>query len=123
MKILNDNAFRKLVTSSKSIQNNEEEKLSFETLAVSDRKNSILVIRARGMGIRDFKVFVSYGKGGSKNGGFIMPVPGGDEMKEYLFELGNQYSWFSEDNNWISITPQGGSIEVTLVEIAKSVTE
>lgn len=120
LKILNDNAFRKLVTSSKSIQNNEVEKLNFDPIAVSDRKNSVLLIRVRGLGIRDFKVFVSYGKGGSKKGGFIMPIPGGDEMKEYIFELGSQYTWFSEDNNWISLTPQGGSIEVTLLEIAKS---
>ena len=123
MKILNDNAFRKLLTSSKSIQNNEVEKFSFDPISVADRKSSILVIRVRGMGIRDFKVFVSYGKGGSKNGGFIMPMPAGDDMKEYLFELGNQYTWFSEDNNWISLTPQGGSIEVTLVEIAKAAAE
>lgn len=123
MKILNDNAFRKLLTSSKSIQNNEVEKFSFEPISVTDRKSSILLIRVRGMGIRDFKVFVSYGKGGSKNGGFIMPVPGGEDMKEYVFELGNQYTWFSEDNNWISLTPQGGSIEVSLVEIAKSAIE
>ncbi len=120
LKILNDNAFRKLITSSKSIQNGEVQELKFDPISVTDRKNSILLIRARGMGIRDFKVFVSYGKGGSKNGGFIMPVKAGEEMKEYVFELGSQYTWFSEDNNWISLTPQGGSIEVTLVEIAKS---
>lgn len=123
MKILNDNAFRKLLTSSKSIQNNEQEKFNFDPLAHADKKSSILLIRVRGMGIRDFKVFVNYGKGGSKSGGFIMPVPGGEEMKEYIFELGNQYNWTSKDNNWISLTPQGGSIEVSLIEIAKGVAE
>lgn len=119
MGILNENAFRKLLTSSKSIQNNEQEKFSFDPVSAGDRKNSILLISVRGMGIRGFKVFVNYGKGGSKSGGFIMPIPAGDEMKEYVFELGNQYNWTSKDNNWISLTPQGGSIEVTLIEIAK----
>jgi len=119
-KILSDNAVRKLVTASKSIQKNEVEKFSFDPISVADRKSSILFVRVRGMGIRDFKVFVSYGRGGSKNGGFIMPIPAGGEFKEYIFELENQYSWFSKDNNWISLTPQGGSIEVTLIEIVKA---
>jgi len=119
VKILNDNAFRKIQTTPVTIQNNEEKKFSFEQLEVADRKSSVLVIRAKGIASRNFKVFVSYGRGGSKNGGFSLPVSPSDTAEEYLLPVGKQYTWFSKDNNWIKLTPQGGSVEISTIEIVK----
>lgn len=116
---LDNMAARELLNSKITVQNNENEKLNFEQLDISDRKNSTLLIRARGLGIRDFKVFVSYGKGNSKKGGFVMPVKPGDDMNEFVFKIGEQYAWFTEDNNYITLTPQGGSIEIEAVKIIK----
>jgi len=117
--ILAVNAQRKIVTSPVTIINNEQEKFSFDPVAASDRKASILHIRARGMAVKDFKVTVGYGKGGSKNGGYVLPIPANSESGEFIIPLGNQYTWYSEDNNWFTLTPQGGSVEVELLEITR----
>ncbi|MCF8368904.1 MAG: hypothetical protein K9G76_07655 [Bacteroidales bacterium] len=118
-KILSDNAMRKILNSSVNIQNNDEEKFSFEPLAPEDRKGSVLLISARGIASRSFKVFVNFGKGGSKNGGYILPVTPSDSAEEFIIPLGKQNKWFTEDNNWFKLIPQGGSIEVTRIEIVK----
>ena len=118
-KILDDNAVRKILSSTITIQNNDEEKFNFEPLDASDRRGSVLIIRARGIASRSFKVFVNFGKGGSKNGGYIIPVTPGDKAEEFIIPLGKQNKWFTEDNNWFKLIPQGGSIEVSRIEIVK----
>ncbi len=117
--ILDANAQRKIVTSPITIMNNDQEKFNFDPISAVDSKNSILHIRARGMALKEFKVTVGYGKGGSKNGGYVLPIPPDSESGDFIIPLGKQYTWYSEDNNWISLTPQGGSVEVELVEITK----
>ena len=116
---MNNLAARDLLSSKITVKKNDTEKLRFDPIDVSDRRSSTLLIRARGIGIRGFKVFVSYGKGNSKKGGFIMPVNPGEDYREFIFNIGEQNAWFSTDNNYISITPQGGSIEVEAVKILK----
>jgi tetratricopeptide (TPR) repeat protein len=117
--ILDANAVRDLIGSPITIGNNEERKLSFEPVLITDRKNNLIFIKARNVSDSEFKVVLSYGKGGSKNGGYILPIPATQQTKEYIISLGKQYTWFSEDNNWISLVPQGGSVEVILMKISK----
>ncbi|MCB0805435.1 MAG: hypothetical protein KDC05_06515 [Bacteroidales bacterium] len=119
LSILEANAQRKILNSTITILNNEQEKFSFDPVSAADSKSSILHIRARGMAVKEFKVTVSYGKGGSKNGGYVLPIPPGSESREFIIPLGNQYTWYSENNNWISLTPQGGTVEVELIEITR----
>ncbi len=61
-----------------------------------------------------------YGIGTAKNGGFVVSVPADSEYHDYIIRVGNQYKWFSEDNNWISIYPENGDIEISLLRISKS---
>ena len=58
--------------------------------------------------------------GGSKNGGFVLQVPEGEDYNDFIVRVGNQYKWFSEDNDWISIYPENGDIEISLVRISTS---
>ena len=117
--LMTSNAMRTVLASTESVPNNEEKKYSFDPLDIADRKSSLLVIRVRGIASRSFKVFVNYGKGGTKNGGFILPITPGEDPEEFTIPIGKQNMWFSEDNNWIKITPQGGSIDITGIEITK----
>ena len=117
LKILEENAVRDVVTSAVSIDNNMQEQFPFSPISITDRKNSLLFIKARNTSDAEFKVVLSYGKGGSKNGGYIIPVPVGEGVKEYIIPIGKQYTWFTEDNDWISLVPQGGSVEVMLLKI------
>ena len=119
MKILDENAVRDVVTSAITIENNSQKKFNFSSISVSDRKSSFLFIKARNVSDKEFKVVLGYGKGGSKNGGYILPIPAGQKTKEYIIPIGKQYTWFTEDNDWISMTPQGGSVEVLLIKISR----
>ena len=40
-------------------------------------------------------------------------------MRDYIIRVGGQYKWVSEDNNWISLQPEGGSAEVSLIQISQ----
>ena len=117
--ILETNAVRDLIASPITIANNEEKRLKFEPVLVTDRKGSMIFIKARNTTDVECKVVLSYGKGSSKNGGFILPIPASQLSKEYIISIGKQYTWFSQDNDWISLVPQGGSVEMILVKISK----
>jgi hypothetical protein len=62
---------------------------------------------------------LNYGKGDAKNGGFVINIPDSDGQRDYIVKVGGQYKWFSEDNNWISLQPEGGSAEVSLIQISQ----
>jgi tetratricopeptide (TPR) repeat protein len=117
--ILNANAVRDLIGSPITIANNEEKKLNFEPILITDRKSNMIFIQARNTADAECKVVLSYGKGGSKNGGFVLPIPASQQSKEYIISVGKQYTWFNQDNDWISLVPQGGSVEVMLIKISK----
>lgn len=117
--ILDTNAVRDLLGSAITIANNEEKKLNFEPVLITDRKTNMIFIKARNTTDVECKVVLSYGNGGSKNGGFILPIPASQQSKEYIISVGKQYTWFSQDNDWISLVPQGGSVEMILVKISK----
>ena len=119
LKILDENAVRDIVISPVAVADGVEKKFNFNPVSITDRKSNFILIKAKNTGNEDFKVVMGYGKGGSKNGGFILPVPAEQKTKEFIIYVGKQYKWFSEDNNWLSLTPQGGSVEVSLIKISK----
>jgi tetratricopeptide (TPR) repeat protein len=119
MKILNDNAMRKLHSGSMILANNEVKKFTFDPIDFADRKNSILLIKVRNLEDSEFKVIMNYGIGGAKKGGVILPMNSEGDAQEFIIPLGKQYTWSSEGNNYISLTPQGGGIELLVMEISK----
>lgn len=119
MKILEDNAIRKVVTSSVVIEHNQQKDFNFEPLAFADRGSSVLLIKAKNLTESQFRIILGYGKDKSKKGGVTIPVQSDTGEMEYIVLIGRQYPWSSEDNNFISLTSQGGTIEITLMEISK----
>jgi tetratricopeptide (TPR) repeat protein len=119
MKILGDNAIRKVVTSPIVIEHNQQKDFSFEPLSFADRGSSILLIKARNLTEGQFRIILGYGKDKAKKGGVTIPVQSETGEIEYIVLVGRQYPWSSEDNNFISLTAQGGTIEITLMEISK----
>jgi hypothetical protein len=117
--ILDANAIRDLIGSPVSIAKNEEKRLTFEPVPVADRKTSFIFIKASNAAETECRVVLSYGKGSTKNGGFIIPIPSQKQDKEYIIPIGKQYTWFSQNNDWISLVPQGGSVEIRLIKISK----
>ena len=48
-----------------------------------------------------------------------MQIIEGDVFNDYIVRVGNQYKWFSEDNNWLSIIPENGNVEISMLRISK----
>ena len=65
-------------------------------------------------------MIVSFGGDGGKNGGFVLAISENEEEKTYLFRIGAQYKWFSENNNWIELISENDDVEVSLVMISRS---
>lgn len=119
LNILDNNAMRKIHSGALVVANNQTEKFTFNPVDVVDRKGSVLLIRVRNLAESEFKVILNYGRGGAKKGGVILPLSIGGETQEFILPLGKQYTWSSESNDYISLSPQGGDVEVLLIEISK----
>jgi len=119
-KIINDNAITDVNKLAQVIPNNTDKRFSFTALPVNVRKANYILIKARNVSGHDFKMLLNFGEGSSKNGGVVLQVPKGEASKDYIIRIGAMYKWFSEDNNWLGIYPEGGDIEVALIRISKS---
>ncbi|MBN3034112.1 MAG: hypothetical protein JW861_00880 [Bacteroidales bacterium] len=119
-RIMEENAVRDLLDTPLSLQDLEEKRFPFEPVSIADRKSNYVYLRIRNAGQVEFKVLLNYGRDGSKNGGVIIKVPPGEGENEYIVRVGQQYKWFTEDNNWVGLIPEGGSVEITKVKISRS---
>ncbi len=119
MVILDKNAMRNLVSNPIIIANHEEKKLNFSPVDITDRKSNFIFIKARNTGTNEFKVVISFGKGSGKSGGFVLPIPSSQEVREYIIAIGKQYNWFSIDNDYVSLVPEGGTVELSLIKISR----
>jgi tetratricopeptide (TPR) repeat protein len=102
------------------IASNTEHKFTFISVPVKDRKSNYIFFRARNVSKSDYKLYISYGKDQVKNGGFVVKVPAGQDLYEFIVRISAQYKWFSDDNNWITFYPEGGDFEVSLMQISYS---
>lgn len=119
-KFIEDNAITDVIKSPVVIKKGETVKFNFNPLPVKVRKSNYLYVKARNTSGKDYKAIFAYGSDKGKNGGFVVPVPADGQMHEFIIRVGNQYKWFSDDNNWVSIFPEGGNLEITLLRISKS---
>lgn len=119
-KIINDNAITDVNKLALIIPNNTEHKFPFTSLPVSVRKENYILIKAKNLSNREFKMLVNFGQDNTKMGGVVLQVPDSETVKDYIVRIGALYKWFSEDINWLSIYPEGGDIEIALIRISKS---
>lgn len=119
-KLIEDNAITDVINQTIVINSGVEETFQFEPVKINVRKTNYVLIKARSLDGKPFKLIFNYGSAGSKNGGFVLQVPAGEGFNDFIVRVGNQYKWFSEDNDWISIYPENGTIEINLVRISTS---
>lgn len=77
------------------------------------------MIKAKNLVEKPFIMYISYGNRDGEHGGFMVSVPNNQEVNDFIVRIGSQYKWFSEDNTWIEVMPEGGSIEISTMEITK----
>ncbi len=102
------------------IANNTQHKFNFTPVPAKDRKSNYIFFKARNVSKHEYKLIISFGKDQAKNGGVVIKVPAGEQPYDYIVRISAQYKWFSDDNNWISFYPEGGDIEVYLMQVSYS---
>lgn len=117
--ILKANKLVELVSESITINANETKRFNFEPVDVTTRRGNYILIKAKNLTDRQFPLYISYGSKNGENGGFMVSVPKNTDTNDFIVRIGSQYKWFSEDNTWIEIMPESGSIEIVLMEITK----
>ncbi|MCD4773458.1 MAG: hypothetical protein K8R41_08765 [Bacteroidales bacterium] len=118
-KIMDDNVLVNVNTENIIIKINTKKEFLFDAISVSERKNNYILIKIKNLSGESIKAILSYGSKDSKNGGTLIKIPPSKNIKDYFIRIGVQYKWFSEDNIWISLVPEGGDIEVSLIRISK----
>ena len=117
--ILKANKLVELIPEATTIAQNETKRFTFEPVDVTTRRGNYLLIRAKNLTDKQFPLYISYGSKNGENGGFMVSVPKNDDTNDFIVRIGSQYKWFSEDNTWIEVMPENGSIEITIMEITK----
>ncbi len=117
--IMEENSQITVVNSPTFIEQNQTASFNFSPVPVADREKSYIILKMKNSGAAQFKVLMSFGKDNSKSGGIIIKMLPGTSENEYIFRVGTQYSWFNIDNNYISLYPEGGNIEVLSLKISK----
>ena len=99
----------------------QAQRFDFNKIEVAVRRSNYIIIKVRNPHPeKTFPMIVSFGGTGGKNGGFVLPIAATEEEKTFLFRIGSQYKWFSEDNTWIEIISENNEVEISKLEISRS---
>jgi tetratricopeptide (TPR) repeat protein len=118
-KYIDENSIVDVIKEPTLIKKGENKKYTFEPVPINVRKHNYFLLKAKSPTGEPVKLMITYGSSKGKNGGFVINLQEGKDVNDYLIRVGNQYKWFSDDNNWISILPQTGDVEIELLRISK----
>jgi tetratricopeptide (TPR) repeat protein len=120
-KTIAENAIVDVMNSAQTVTNGTEKHFDFAPVNIISRKNNYLYIKIRNLSNRPFSVMIRYGKDKQINGGAVIKnVTGDGKVNERLISVREQDPWYRNDNNWISLYPQGGDVEVTFIQISRA---
>ena len=99
----------------------EAKRFEFNKIEVAVRRSNYIIVKVRNPHPdKTFPMIVSFGGAGGKNGGFVLPIAATEEEKTFIFRIGSQYKWFSEDNTWIEIISENNEVEIGKLEVSRS---
>jgi len=120
-KTIAENAIADVLKTAVTITSNTEKQFPFQPVNIASRKNNFVYIRIRNLSGKPFKVLMRYGKDKQANGGVVMRNLDLDgKVNERLVSVRDQDLWYREDNNWISLYPQGGDVEVSFIQVSRA---
>ncbi len=120
-KVITENAIVDVFKSTVTIAAGEEKQFSFTPVNMASRKDNFIYIKLRNLSDKTFNVLLRYGKDKSPGGGVVIRnvTPDG-KVNERLISVKDQDTWYRMENNWISLYPQGGDIEVSFIQVSRS---
>ena len=99
----------------------QAQRFGFNKIDVAVRRSNYIIIKVRNPHPeKTFPMIVSFGGEGGKNGGFVLPIAATADEKTFIFRIGSQYKWFSEDNTWIEIISENNEVEIGKLEVSRS---
>ena len=120
-RLIEENKLYELNNTAFTMTANTPRRFTFNPVDVASRRSNYIVIKARNITPgKSFPMIVSFGSDSGKNGGFVLAISENEEEKTYIFRIGAQYKWFSENNNWIELISENDDVEVSLVMISRS---
>lgn len=121
-KTIVENAIADVVSSPVIIKAGEERKFSFDPVNIASRRNNFIYLKVKNLSGNNFNILMRYGKGDLTSGGLaIRNITTDGEVNERLISVKDQDPWYREDNNWISLYPQGGDIEVSFIQVSRAI--
>ncbi|MCX6268544.1 MAG: hypothetical protein NTW16_14505 [Bacteroidetes bacterium] len=120
-KTIEENAIADVLKTSVIITSNNEKQFPFTPVNIASRKNNFVYIKIKNLSGKSFNVLMRYGKDKQANGGVVMRnlnIEG--KVNERLVSVTDQDLWYREDNNWISLSPQGGDVEVSFIQVSRA---
>lgn len=120
-KIIEENKLYELNSEAFTMTANTPKRFTFNPVDVASRRSNYIILKARNLTPgKSFPMIVSFGSESGKNGGFVIAISESEDEKTYLFRIGSQYKWFSENNTWIELISENDDVEVSMVEISRS---
>ena len=78
-------------------------------------------LQIRNLSDKPFNVLIRYGKDKQTNGGAVIKNLAADgKTSDRLISVRDQDPWYREDNNWVSLYPQGGDVEVSFIQVSRA---
>ncbi|MFP4289143.1 MAG: hypothetical protein ACLFQS_07775, partial [Bacteroidales bacterium] len=98
------------------IVNNGEKKYFFVPFD-KRRTGSYLLMQADNVEGKPIRLYVNYGYDNTKNGGFSIVLDDKQGVSDVMIDISSQNRWITENNNWVSIYPLGGEIDVHNIKV------
>ncbi|MBN1651374.1 MAG: hypothetical protein JW857_08600, partial [Bacteroidales bacterium] len=104
---------------SEIIKDGNERKYTFVPIEYKDRQNNYILIEMKNSSEEPIRVFINFGEEGTKNGGYVVNLIKRPGYTKYFVRIDRQLRWINKENNWISLLPEGGDLDVNRVQISK----
>lgn len=116
-----ENAIADVLNSTVTITAGNEKQFGFTPVNMASRKNNFVYIKIRNLSGKPFNVLMRYGVDKQSNGGVVIRNLSLDgKVNERLVSVRDQDAWYREENNWISLYPQGGDVEVSFIQVSRA---
>ena len=121
-KTIAENAIVDVLTTTIIIPKDVDKQFSFSPVSMASRKNNFVYVKIKNLSDKPFNVLIRYGKDKQTSGGAVIKNLAADgKISDRLISVKDQDPWYREDNNWVSLFPQGGDIEVSFIQISRAV--
>jgi tetratricopeptide (TPR) repeat protein len=111
-----------LTPPSPTITEGTDVKLPFKAIDITKRTNHFILVRVKNSGAGTPRLYINYGQDAQKNGGIVYRnlIKGGQYI-DYIIRIVNQDRWYRLDNNWITITVEGGTLEMENLKVCADI--